>query len=65
VAVDALVLKVREGVYMVNVHAWLAVGVNAEVYPEIVGLHVTSDEGGAGGLAFFRDLVTRGLSGCG
>jgi transposase-like protein len=62
-AADALVLKVREGGRTVNVHALLAVGVNADGYREILGLHVTSAEDGAGWLAFFRDLVARGLSG--
>ena len=46
-----------------NVHALLATGVNAEGYEEMLGLHVTSAEDGAGWLAFFRDLVARGLSG--
>ena len=63
VAADALVLKVREGGRTVNVHALLATGVNAEGYKEILGLHVTSAEDGAGWLGFFRDLVARGLSG--
>jgi putative transposase len=63
VAADALVLKVREGGRIVNVHALLATGVNAEGYREILGLHVTSAEDGAGWLAFFRDLAARGLSG--
>jgi transposase-like protein len=63
VAADALVLKVREGGRIVNVHALLAVGVNAEGYREILGLQVTSAEDGAGWLGFFRDLVARGLSG--
>src|SRR6058998_149190 len=63
VAADALVLKVREGGRVVNVHALLAAGVNAEGYREILGLHVTSAEDGAGWLAFFRDLVARGLTG--
>ena len=63
VAADALVLKVREGGRTVNVHALLATGVNAEGYREILGLHVTSAEDGAGWLAFFRDLTARGLSG--
>src|SRR5215216_5609434 len=62
-AADALVLKVREGGRTVNVHALVAVGVNAEGYREILGLHVTSAEDGAGWLAFFRDLVARGLTG--
>src|SRR5690349_11135077 len=65
VAADALVLKVREGGRIVNVHALLATGVNADGYREILGLHVTSAEDGAGWLAFFRDLAARGLSGVG
>ena len=63
VAADALVLKVREGGRTVNVHALLATGVNADGYREILGLQVSSAEDGAGWLAFFRDLVARGLSG--
>ena len=63
VAADALVLKVREGGRTVNVHALLAVGVNSEGYREILGLHVTSAEDGAGWLGFFCDLTARGLSG--
>jgi transposase-like protein len=62
-AADALVLKVREGGRTVNVHALLAVAVNAEGYREILGLQVSSAEDGAGWLAFFRDLSARGLSG--
>jgi transposase-like protein len=63
VAADALVLKVREHGRTVNVHALLATGVNADGYREILGLHVTSAEDGAGWLGFFRDLTARGLSG--
>ena len=63
VAADALVLKVREGGRVVNVHALLATGVNADGHREILGLQVTSTEDGAGWLAFFRDLSARGLSG--
>jgi putative transposase len=63
VAADALVLKVREGGRTVKVHALIATGVNAEGYREILGLQVTSAEDGAGWLAFFRDLVARGLTG--
>ena len=44
-------------------HALLATGVNADGYREILGLHVTSAEDGAGWLAFFRDLTARGLTG--
>ena len=63
VAADALVLKVREGGRVVNVHALLATGVNADGHREILGLQVTSAEDGAGWLAFFRDLTARGLAG--
>lgn len=63
VAADALVLKVRENGRVVHVHALVATGVNADGYREILGIQVTSSEDGAGWLAFFRDLVARGLSG--
>lgn len=63
IAADALVLKVREGGRVVNVHALLGTGVNADGHREILGLQVTSGEDGAGWLAFFRDLTARGLSG--
>jgi transposase-like protein len=63
IAADALVLKVREGGRVVNVHALLATGVNADGHREILGLQVTSGEDGAGWLAFFRDLTARGLTG--
>ncbi|KBR93952.1 transposase [Mycobacterium tuberculosis XTB13-233] len=62
-AADALVLKVREAGRVVGVHTLIATGVNAEGYREILGIQVTSAEDGAGWLAFFRDLVARGLSG--
>jgi transposase-like protein len=60
VAADALVLKVREGGRVVNVHALVATGVR---HRETLGLQVTSAEDGAGWLSFFRDLNARGLSG--
>jgi putative transposase len=63
VAADALVLKVREGGRVVNVHALIATGVNADGHREILGLQVTSAEDGAGWLAFFRELTARGLTG--
>jgi putative transposase len=63
IAADALVLKVREGGRVVNVHALLATGVNADGHREILSLEVTSGEDGAGWLAFFRGLVARGLTG--
>jgi transposase-like protein len=60
---DALVIKVREGGRTVNVHALIAVGVNADGGREVLGLDVCSDEDGAGWLAFLRSLTARGLSG--
>ena len=62
-AADALVLKVREGGRVVNVHALVAVGTNGDGHREILGLQVSSAEDGAGWLGFFRDLCARGLSG--
>jgi transposase-like protein len=62
-AADALVLKVREGGRVVPVHALVATGINADGHREILGIQVTSSEDGAGWLAFFRDLVARGLAG--
>ena len=63
VAADALVLKVREGGRVVNVHALVATGVNGDGHREILGLQVTTCEDGAGWLGFFRDLSARGLAG--
>jgi putative transposase len=61
-AADALVLKVRKGGRVVNVHP--ARGrVNGDGQREVLGLQVTSSEAEAGWLAFFRDLTARGLSG--
>jgi putative transposase len=60
---DALVVKVREHGRTVNVHALVAVGVNADGQREVLGLDVSSDEDGAGWLAFLRSLTARGLSG--
>jgi putative transposase len=61
--VDALTVKVREAGRVVNVHALIATGVNADGHREILGLDVASAEDGAGWLAFLRGLVARGLSG--
>jgi transposase-like protein len=61
--IDALVIKVREHGRTVNVHALVAVGVNADGGREVLGLDVSSDEDGAGWLAFLRSLTARGLSG--
>jgi mutator family transposase len=60
---DALTVKVREDGRVVNVHALIATGVNADGHREILGLDVASAEAGAGWLAFLWDLVARGLSG--
>ena len=65
VAVDALVLKVREGGRVVKVSALVATGVNAEGYREILGIQVATAETTASWLAFFRDLVARGLTAAG
>lgn len=61
--VDALTQKVREGGRVVNVHALVAVGVNADGHREVLGLDVCAEEDGAGWLAFLRSLTARGLSG--
>lgn len=63
VAADALVLKVREGGRVVPVHALVATGVDADGHRQVLGIQVTTSEDGAGWLAFFRDLVARGLTG--
>jgi putative transposase len=59
----ALTMKVREHGRTVNVHALIAVGVNADGQREVLGLDVVSDEDGAGWLAFLRSLTARGLCG--
>lgn len=41
----------------------MATGVNADGHREILGVQVASAEDGAGWLAFYRDLVARGLTG--
>jgi transposase-like protein len=63
VAADALVLKVREGGRVVNIHAMIATGVNADGHREVLGVQASSAEDGAGWLGFFRDLTARGLAG--
>src|SRR3982750_2888593 len=60
---DALTIKVREAGRTVNVHALVAVGVNADGGREVLGVDVASDEDGAGWLAFLRSLTARGLCG--
>ncbi len=61
--VDALTQKVREGGRIINVHALIAAGVNADGHREILGLDVAAAEDDAGWLAFLRSLIARGLSG--
>jgi putative transposase len=63
VAADALTMKVREGGRVISVAVLVATGVNADGHREVLGVQVTSAETGPGWLAFFRDLVARGLSG--
>src|SRR3954467_10002513 len=63
VAADALTMKVREAGRVVKVAVMVATGVNADGYREVLGIHTATTESGAGWLAFFRDLVARGLSG--
>src|SRR6476660_2511885 len=63
VAADALMMKVREGGRVVKVAVMVATGVNAEGYREVLGINTATAESGAGWLAFFRDLVARGLGG--
>jgi putative transposase len=63
IAADALTMKVREGGRVVAVHVLVATGVNADGHREVLGVDVTSAEDGAGWLAFFRGLTTRGLTG--
>lgn len=61
--VDALVIIVHEAGRTINVHALIAVGVNADGGREVLGLEISSDEDGTGWLAFLRSLTARGLSG--
>ena len=62
-AADALVIRSARAAGSSPVHALVATGVNADGHREVLGLQVTTSEDGAGWLAFFRDLVARGLSG--
>ena len=63
VIADATVVKVREDHRTVGIHVLYAIGINAEGKREILGVEVSTQEDGAGWLAFFRSLVTRGLTG--
>ncbi len=62
-AADALTMKCREGGRVRNVAVLVATGVNCDGHREVLGIQVATGESGAGWLAFFRDLVARGLSG--
>lgn len=63
VAADALTMKVREGGRVVKISCLAATGVNKEGYREVIGLQVATAETSASWLAFFRDMVARGLCG--
>lgn len=63
VALDALVVKCREGGRTVNVCVVHAVGVNKDGFRESLGLDVVTGEDGAAWLAYVRGLVARGLAG--
>jgi transposase-like protein len=56
-------MKVREGGRVLNVAVMVATGVNADGHREVLGIQVATAETSASWLAFFRDLVARGLSG--
>jgi len=62
-ALDALVVKVREGGRIASVAAVHAVGVSADGRRESLGLELVTTEDGAGWTGFLRGLVARGLSG--
>lgn len=63
VAADALTMRVREGGRVVKVAVMVATGVNADGHREVLGIQVATGETHAGWLAFFRDLIARGLTG--
>ena len=62
-ALDALVVKVREGGRIASVAAVHAVGVSADGRRESLGLELVTSEDGAGWTGFLRGLVARGLAG--
>jgi putative transposase len=62
-ALDALVVKAREGGRIASVACVHAVGVSADGRRESLGLELITSEDGAGWTAFLRGLVSRGLSG--
>src|SRR3954449_10807857 len=63
VAADALTMKVREDGRVVNAGGLVATGVSGEGHGEVLGGHVATSETAAAWLAFFKDLLARGLSG--
>jgi len=63
VAADALTMKVREDGRVVNAAVLVATGVNGDGHREVLGVQVSTSETGAAWLAFFKDLIARGLSG--
>jgi len=62
-ALDALVVKVREAGRVQNVAALHATGVSADGRRESLGLELATTEDGACWTAFLRGLVARGLTG--
>jgi putative transposase len=65
VAADALVLKVREGGRVVNVHALIATDVNADGHREILGVQVHLGRGRRRLARVLPRLTARGLAGVG
>ena len=63
VAADALTMKVREDGRVVNAAVLVATGVNGDGHREVLGCHVATSETASAWLAFFKDLVARGLGG--
>jgi putative transposase len=63
VAADALTMKVREDGRVVNAAVLVATGVNGDGHREVLGCHVATIETAPAWLAFFKDLVARGLGG--
>jgi len=60
---DALEIRCREAGRICSVAAVVATAVNRDGRREILGLDIFTTEDGAGGTAFLRNLVARGLSG--
>src|SRR3954447_20968045 len=63
VAADALTMKVREAGRVVNAAVLVATGVNGDGHREVLGCHVATSETGPAWLAFFKDLLARGVGG--